>query len=335
MAQDAAPIVVIGDALIDEIRDGRGVRELVGGAALNVAVGVRRLGHPSTLIAMVGSDAAGDRIRTYLDDHRVGLISHRAPHGSARATVTWAAPGEPRYAFNRAAQERGIRYSEAARAAISTAPLVVVSGFPFDAPAEVAALREALGDARLLVDPNPRAGMLRDAAAFAAGVESLVPGAIVKVSTDDARLLYDSELAGVTEHLLTVGAVAVVATDGAAGAALAWDGVRMHARPPEMPAPVVDTVGAGDAVVAVFAAGCAQSDAAAALLLHGAAAEAPGEGRSASCVVSAREDAGTRAPNAALLERAMAVAAATCRGAGGLLRTPESLDGGAMERAQT
>jgi len=31
-------IVVIGDALIDELRDGRGIKELVGGAALNVAV---------------------------------------------------------------------------------------------------------------------------------------------------------------------------------------------------------------------------------------------------------------------------------------------------------
>lgn len=304
MAQGPAPIVVIGDALIDEIRDAGGVRELVGGAALNVAVGVRRLGHPSTLIAMVGSDAAGERIRAYLADHRVGLISHPAPHGSARATVTWAAPGEPRYAFNRAAQERGIRYSEAARAVIAAAPVVVVSSFPFDDPVEVTALREALGDARLLIDPNPRAGMLRDAAAFAAGFASVVPGAIVKVSADDARLLHNAGLAETTERLLALGAVAVVATDGAAGASLAWPGGRVHAEAPAMPAPVVDTVGAGDAVVAVLAIGCAATG------FHGALA--PG-----------------------LLERAMAVAAATCRGAGGLLRTPESFEPGAMERAQT
>ncbi|WP_242868700.1 PfkB family carbohydrate kinase, partial [Microbacterium oxydans] len=50
----AGSVVVIGDALIDEIRDDAGVRELVGGAALNVAVGLRRLGVDTTLVAMVG-----------------------------------------------------------------------------------------------------------------------------------------------------------------------------------------------------------------------------------------------------------------------------------------
>ena len=37
-------VVVIGDALIDELRDDSGVREFVWGAALNVAVGLTRLG---------------------------------------------------------------------------------------------------------------------------------------------------------------------------------------------------------------------------------------------------------------------------------------------------
>ena len=46
-------VVVIGDALIDELRDDAGVKEFVGGAALNVAVGLSRLGVPTTLIAMV------------------------------------------------------------------------------------------------------------------------------------------------------------------------------------------------------------------------------------------------------------------------------------------
>ncbi|MFZ8396228.1 PfkB family carbohydrate kinase, partial [Staphylococcus aureus] len=59
-------VVVIGDALIDELRDDEGVREFVGGAALNVAVGLSRLGVPASLIAMVGDDAAGDQIRAYL-----------------------------------------------------------------------------------------------------------------------------------------------------------------------------------------------------------------------------------------------------------------------------
>lgn len=64
-------VVVIGDALIDELRDDAGVKEFVGGAALNVAVGLSRLGVPTTLIAMVGDDEAGAKIRAYLDDYGV------------------------------------------------------------------------------------------------------------------------------------------------------------------------------------------------------------------------------------------------------------------------
>ena len=57
-------VVVIGDALIDELRDDTGVKEFVGGAALNVAVGLSRLGVPTTLIAMVGDDEAGAKTRS-------------------------------------------------------------------------------------------------------------------------------------------------------------------------------------------------------------------------------------------------------------------------------
>src|SRR5690606_32155339 len=100
--------VVIGDALIDEIHDAGGIRELVGGAALNVAVGMRRLGVPTALIAMVGDDEAGEHIREYLVDHDVQLIESASPLGSSRAVVRRDADGEPTYVFNEAAQQRTI-----------------------------------------------------------------------------------------------------------------------------------------------------------------------------------------------------------------------------------
>ena len=290
-----APVVVIGDALIDEIRDARGVRELVGGAALNVAVGLRRLGHDAVLLAMVGSDAAGTRIRTYLADHRVPLLETPAPHGSARAIVTWSDAGEPRYEFNAASRGRGIRYPAEARAAIAAAPLVVVSCFPFDVPEEVTALREAVGAARLVVDANPRAGMMRDGAEFVRGMEAVVEGAVVKVSAEDAALLYDAGLDVATGRLLSLGAELVIATAGAAGSTLSWRGRAVWAPAADLPGPIIDTVGAGDAVTAAV---------------------------TAALVSGEESDAATRQ---ALLDRAMAIAAATCRGEGGLLRTPESL----------
>jgi fructokinase len=289
-------VVVIGDALIDEIRDAVGVRELVGGAALNVAVGLRRLGVPVTLIAMVGADDAGDHIREYLTDHGVVLIESPSERGSSRAIVQRAQNGEPQYVFNQAAQRRSIRYSDAARAAISESALVAVSCFPFDVEAEVAALSDALGEARLVIDPNPRAGMLHDRAEFVRGFEELAARAeLVKVGADDAALLYDGDLDALRARLRQLGVSAVLATAGADGAVLESDAGVLTAPIAALPGPVVDTVGAGDATLAAVAEGLVE------------------------------EHPSSDAEWQRLLDRAMAIAAATVRSEGGMLRTPESL----------
>ncbi len=287
---------MIGDALIDEIRDRAGVRELVGGAALNVAVGLRRLGVATTLIAMVGEDEAGAHIREYLSDHGVRLIASAAPLGSSRAIVQRGADGEPQYVFNEAAQRRSIRYSDDARQAIADAGLVAISCFPFDVPAEVEALIDALAEARVAVDPNPRTGMLSDRDEFVRGFERLAASAaLVKVGADDAAILYDGDLDALRARLRDLGAAAVLATAGADGATIdAHVGV-VSAPIAELPGAVIDTVGAGDATLAAVSEG-----------LVSAAPQELEEWR-------------------ALLDRAMDVAAATCRAEGGLLRTPESL----------
>ena len=289
-------MVVIGDALVDEIHDRAGVRELVGGAALNVAVGLRRLGVEATLIAMVGDDEAGAHIREYLSDHGVRLISSDAPLGSSRATVRRAANGEPEYVFNEAARQRSIRYSDEAREAIADAGLVAISCFPFDVQTEVEALVGALADARVAVDPNPRLGMLRDRVEFVRGFERIAASAaIVKVGADDAAVLYDGDLDALRRRLRELGAAAVLATAGAAGATLDTEAGIVSAPITPLAGAVIDTVGAGDATLAAVAAG-----------MVSASPTAQGYWR-------------------ALLLRAMDIAAATCRAEGGLLRTPESL----------
>jgi fructokinase len=288
--EPAAPVVVIGDALIDELRDGTTVTELVGGAALNVAVGLVRLGVPAMLIAMVGDDEAGDHIRAYLHDYGVGLLASPAPLGSSRAVSTRVG-GEPVYEFNEAAQARGVTYGAAERAAIAAAPFVVVSCFPFDHAAQVAALAEAVGDKPLVIDPNPRSGMLADRDAFIQGFESLVPRCtLVKVGADDASLLYRTSIGELRERLAA--ATTVLATAGAGGAVLEVDGVVVSAPIAALAGRVVDTMGAGDAVLASVVASLVQDD---------------------------PQDA---AAWSAALERAMQVAAATVRFEGALLRIP-------------
>lgn len=289
-------VVVIGDALIDELRDEHGVREIVGGAALNVAVGLQQLGVPATLIAMVGGDTAGDSIRAYLDGFGVELIQTLSPLGTSRAVSTRDHGGEPVYAFNEAAQARRIHFGDRERAAIVDAAAVVISCFPFDDRPQTAELAEALSESSAIVaiDPNPRGGMLHSRDDFIDGFEALAPdAALLKVGDDDAALLYGISLDDLRERLIALGTPVVVATRGADGAALDAEGITVSVPISVLPGPIIDTMGAGDATLSSLIAE----------LVHDGAPA-------------------TREGWRAALTRAMDVAAATCRAEGALLRKP-------------
>lgn len=301
-------VVVVGDALIDELRDDKGVREFVGGAALNVAVGLSRLGVPTTLVAMVGEDEPGSRIRAYLEDYGVELLATPSPFGTSRAVSTRSPSGEPEYVFNEAAQKRRIRFGDAERAAFADAAMVVVSCFPFDDRAQTDEFADALDSASvaLAVDPNPREGMLHDREEFVRGFERISTGAVlVKIGEDDATLLYGESLDLLRPRIADLGVGAVLATYGAGGAAIDA-GADTVSRPiSAMPGRIIDTMGAGDAVLAATVA----------LLQDRMPADADEWG--------------------AVLERAMDVAAATCRFEGALLRVPSALEGRDMDRIGT
>ncbi len=286
-------VVVIGDALIDEMRDDAGVREFVGGAALNVAVGLAVLGVPTTLIAMVGDDEPGERIRTHLATFGVELLATPSSLGTARAVSERHGGAEPVYVFNRASRERRIRFGDAERAAIASAPVTAVSCVAFDDREQAAEMASALADrgGALVVDPNPRAGMMRDLDAFVAGFEAVVPGAdLVKVGDDDAAMLYRASLDAATARLAALGAAAVLATAGADGAAVTASGTTIQRPIAVLPGEIVDTMGAGDSMTATFIAG-----------LAGGIPDSAGAWT-------------------ALVDRALLIAAATCRYEGALLR---------------
>src|SRR4051812_1755318 len=290
-----ARVVVVGDALIDELRGEGGSREFVGGAALNVAVGLAVLGHRPTLLAMVGDDEDGAAIRRFLDEHGVELLATRAPNGSSRA-VSDRTSGEPRYVFNTPALNRRINFDSAQRKALAGADLVAVSCFPFDDRFQADALAEAVEDPerRLVIDPNPRPGLIHDLDRFGANANrASARAALVKIGDEDAELLYGTSLRDAEEQLLGLGARAVLATAGRHGAGVATrDGIRVHESVASLPGPIVDTMGAGDATMAS--------------VIDSLLAE------------NARDLAFWQRA----LARAMGIAAATCRAEGALLRQP-------------
>lgn len=292
-------VVVVGDALIDELRDDNGVREFVGGAALNVAVGLTRLGMPTTLLATIGDDAAGSHVRSYLADYGVELVATPSLLGTARAVSTRAGGGEPEYVFNEAAKQRRIRFGEIERAAMADAALVVVSCVAFDDAEQAAELAGAVQSAGVpvAIDPNPRTGMLRDREAFVQGFERLAAGAaLVKVGQDDAKLLYGEQLDSLRARLVDLGVGAVLATEGSAGATIEAGGVVVTRPISNLPGRIVDTMGAGDAAFAATVEG----------LLD--------------------REPSTAEEWAEVLRFAMDAAAATCRFEGALLRTPAALE---------
>lgn len=308
-----ARIAVVGDALIDELRDPTGSREFVGGAALNVAVGLALLGERATLVAMLGDDEPATRIRSFLGDFDVELVESPSAHGTSRA-VSDRTDGEPRYEFNQAAQQRRLRFDDATRAALDEADLVVVSCYPFDDDEQVALLLDAIRDPerRLVVDGNPRSGMLHDRARFLANFERVAARSLlVKVGDEDAALLLDAPLDEFVRRLRaappepsavpSVGGPAassehagpaVLATAGRLGASVHHGDLEVQAGIVDLPGPVVDTMGAGDATLS-------------AIVHHIAADGLPADAREWS----------------EALREAMTIAAATVRHEGALLRT--------------
>ena len=292
----AGRVVIIGDALIDEIHRDASVDTYVGGAALNVAVGLSVLGIPATLLAMIGDDADGGRIRQFLTEHGVALIPTIGPNGSSRA-VSDRVNGEPVYTFNAAAMARRVEFGAVEQAALDAADLVVVSSFPFDDKVQSAELVAAVRNpkSRLAIDPNPRAGMLHDRDSFRDTFDSVAPNTLlVKVGDDDSALLYGTNVEELSAHLLANGTPTVLATAGRHGASVETAGGIVATEPiADLPGPVIDTMGAGDATLASVI----QS-----ILADGFPAD-----------VAAWH---------AVLRRAMLIAAATCRSEGALLRQP-------------
>lgn len=290
--------LVIGDALIDEVRTDRVVGRHPGGAALNLAVGLSILGRPSTLAGIVGEDADGRLLEDYLAAHEVELIATRGRHGTGVA-VSDRTESEPRYEFSAAVREREFYFGDVLRGASAHAGIVAVNCFPLDKPDQTDLLADLLSRTRGLValDPNPRPTLMPDAGSFRSGFDVVARRAdLVKLSVEDAALLgaEPDELAREVLDSGNAGAVLMTAGhDG--GRVLLADGREFTSPIAHLPGPIVDTMGAGDATLAAMLAGIADA---------AEDAKNPLDGQDWQ----------------ALLDESMRVAAATCRHMGATLR---------------
>jgi fructokinase len=291
------PVVTIGDGIVDAVRTSDAPATLYpGGAGLNLAVGLARLGLASALAARIGCDRHGFRLMRYLREECVALLN--TPNADFTGLVTsLRVDGEPSYHFTPSMYRRRIAFDAALVEAMAVAPVVAVNSFSFDQGQQVAALIDALRPAGGLkiLDPNVRPRLIGDLDAFREGFERTLPEAtLVKLSEEDASLLYGNADDGLADILFERGVDAVILTRGKSGASVfTRSGVSASLPATSLPAPIVDTMGAGDATLA-----CAIAF----ILIEGM----PGD------------EASWRA----CLKQAMDAAAATCRSASGALVRP-------------
>ncbi|MGO1971468.1 MAG: PfkB family carbohydrate kinase [Propionibacteriaceae bacterium] len=244
---------VVSDVLVDVVVDRGGVERLhPGGAGLNLSVGLRDLGVPVLLAAPRSDDEVGRDLWRRIHAAGIDWLGLPGPSRTGRATSR-RIEGEPQYHFSREIRQRHYVFDEAAMSRLAAARLLAVNSYPMEQPAEVAALRALARETgvALVLDPNVRPQLAGDPAVLRQGLLDLAGEALlVKLSTQDVHDLGVAADALVTD-LLERGVGAVVLTRAAAGAEV-WTarGVHVHVGAAQDPAPVVDTMGAGDAVLA-------------------------------------------------------------------------------------
>jgi len=241
----------MGETLWDVLPNG----EFLGGAPLNVAGHMARLGTPVALLSRVGTDARGRRALQQLNELGIDLtlmqVDPELPTGEARAVLDHA--GSAAYAFLQPAAWDHLESAAHAVEVARAAPALIYGTLAQRSPASRDVIRRLLSVGRWRVlDLNLRAP--HDDADTA--LSSLAFADFVKLNDDELVVLagwlgVEAARDAVREALaLRYGVRTLCITQGARGAVLWHDGG--WTEQPAVPTSVADTVGAGDSFLAML-----------------------------------------------------------------------------------
>jgi fructokinase len=225
-----------------------------GGAPMNVAIGLTRLGAKSSFFSKVSRDSVGERIMAHLANEGVDTrLIIRTDLLSTLAIVSLDAAGVARYAFyieNTA--DRSIAETELPAALPQEIKVIHIGGSystalePSASSFVVLVAREK--ERRLIsYDPNIRDSVAPDLDLWRGKVAKLAAMAhLIKASEEDLGKLYPGRSAeGVAADWIGLGARLVIVTHGGEGA-VGFTAKGASARVPGVAVKVIDTVGAGD-----------------------------------------------------------------------------------------
>ncbi|MDQ1629071.1 MAG: fructokinase [Actinomycetota bacterium] len=248
-------VVCLGSAVLDRVRDGGAARDLAGGAALNVAVGIQRLGVSTTLLGVVSDDPAGRALTELLDTEGVQVLD--AGGGRATSVVeSRRTGGTVDYRFSSEVPSGLLALGEEHLGIVADAPVVVMSAMRVGNGPVLDRLVETLGSAAgyRLYDPNPRVRGDDDLDAHRREVLALSAVCdLVKLAREDIELLFPEPAPDVVASMLDRGVRAVLVTDGPLGASLTTAGFSLSVDAAIRSEDVVDPMGAGDATIAATA----------------------------------------------------------------------------------
>jgi fructokinase len=252
-------ILSCGEALIDMLPRTSPAGEpcfapYAGGAVMNTAIALARLGSASSVLTGLSSDLMGDVLRDTLRASNVNLDHAVLSDRPTTLAFVKLTNGHASYFF----------YDENTAGRMMTpADMPVLPGSinayftggiwlavePCGTALEALMVREA-GSRVTMIDPNVRPSFVRDRAAYTARIDRMIGlSDIVKLSDEDAEWLY-----GTTDPqaVLAKGAKVVLVTEGSKGATAHTTRGSVQVAAPRIT--VADTVGAGDTFNAGFLA---------------------------------------------------------------------------------
>ena len=263
-------MLVCGEALMDvfaqeDTATGIALDARVGGSPFNVAVGLARLGLPVAFIGGVSGDRFGRRLRAALEAEGVHLSlvqPQLAP--TTLGVITADEHGVPTYAFHGEHGADRLLSPCALHALPAGARVLQVGSYTLVVEPVASTLRLLVERecARLLVayDPNVRLNVEASVPRWRAALEWMAQRAhLLKISVEDAALLYrDEAVESLARRWLAQGVALVVVTRGGEGASAWTRACAAHA--PAVPVALVDTVGAGDTFQAALLAWLAEHE---------------------------------------------------------------------------
>ena len=254
-------ITVMGENLIDIIVSPTGeVTSVVGGAPLNTARTLARLGHQATFLGGVSHDAFGNRIKRQLDADGVGYaLGELTAQSTTLAIAELDDDGAATYRFMFEGTAAASLTPQTAVAALNPQTSVLHVGtlaLVFDplAHATQAVVQAVSASCVVMVDPNCRPSVMTDSTLFNETLRVVLDRAdLVKVSGDDLEFLWPGIPAiDAAKKLQQESGAVVLFTDGAKAVRVITSDSEVVLEVPRVN--VVDTVGAGDSFSGGFLA---------------------------------------------------------------------------------